>query len=395
MHFSTALGAFVLAVPILGAPALVPIIKRSGPVKPSSYLVTFKDVASKDAFMKTGPKFTQSGSSVVYDYSLIPAAAMTLGQDDMNLVRGWPGIKSIEQDGIMSINYEVGLDGLDMAGYQRNSGPATQVMERDGPAGGAGVTVYGIDTGIYTAHNSFGGRAIWGATFGGYADADGNGHGTHTAGTAVGQKYSPAGATAANIIAVKVLSDAGSGSTSDVVMGVDFAFKRFKETGSPSIATMSLGGFVSDALDDAVGAAIEGGLHFTVAAGNSNVDANTSSPARVKEANTIGAVDSTNTKASFSNYGPVLDVWAPGVNITSAWIGNPNAENTISGTSMATPAVAGYLAVALGEYGQKEPSVLSDMLKKSAADKVKFGPTDTLAQLSSNHLLVQHLNNDS
>lgn len=134
-----------------------------------------------------------------------------------------------------------------------------------------------------------------------------------------------------------MLSDTGSGSTSDVIAGVDYAYNQFKITGRPSVATMSLGSSMPvEALDNAVNNAIEGGLHFAIAAGNSNIPADSSSPARVATANTIGAVDSKNQKASFSNYGGLIDVWAPGVNILSAWMGSPNATNTISGTSMAT-----------------------------------------------------------
>jgi cerevisin len=133
-----------------------------------------------------------------------------------------------------------------------------------------------------------------------------------------------------------VLSDSGSGSNSDVISGVNYAYNAYKASGRPSIATMSLGGSAYTALDTAVSTAIAGGLHFTIAAGNSNVDASTTSPARVSTANTVGAVDSSNKKASFSNYGSIVDIQAPGVNILSAWIGSTTATNTISGTSMAT-----------------------------------------------------------
>ncbi|EUC54894.1 peptidase S8 family protein, partial [Rhizoctonia solani AG-3 Rhs1AP] len=143
-------------------------------------------------------------------------------------------------------------------------------------------------------------------------------HNVDTAGTAVGTTYGIA--TQATIVAVKVCSDSGSCATSDIVSGVNYAYSQFKSNGKPSVATMSLGGSASTAIDSAVSTAITGGLHFTIAAGNSNVDASTTSPARVAAANTIGAVDSSNAKASFSNYGSVLDVWAPGVNILSAYI---------------------------------------------------------------------------
>jgi len=241
--------------------------------------------------------------------------------------------------------------------------------------GGAGVVIYGIDTGIYTAHTCFGGRASWGATFGGYASKDGNGHGTHTAGTAVGHTFGIA--TSARIIAVKVLSDQGSGPWSDIISGVNYAYNQFKSTRRPSIATMSLSGIRSAAIDTAVRMAISGGLHFTIAAGNNAKDASSYSPADVVPANTIGAIDNTNKMAIFSNFGSLVDVFAPGVNILSAYIGSTTATARLSGTSMATPYVAGILAVALGKYGQVSPASLSSSLKRHARAVVTGQPRGT------------------
>ncbi|KAG8741729.1 hypothetical protein FRC10_002556, partial [Ceratobasidium sp. 414] len=132
MYFPVAL-VFVLVAPVLGAPTVVPITKRAGPVKPNSFIVTFKDVASKDAFMSTGPSFTQSGSSVTYNYDIIPAAAMILnGQSDLDLVQKLAGVKSIEPDSIASINYEVGLDGVDAVGHPRSTGSSDRLEKRWG-----------------------------------------------------------------------------------------------------------------------------------------------------------------------------------------------------------------------------------------------------------------------
>ncbi|KAG9120766.1 subtilisin-like serine protease, partial [Ceratobasidium sp. 392] len=263
--------------------------------------------------------------------------------------------------------------GDESAAYvERSEAPVVEGLDKR--ANGAGVDVYGIDTGIYTAHNTFGGRARWGATFGGYANQDGNGHGTHTAGTAVGNTYGVA--TSANIIAVKVLSDSGSGSNSDVISGINYAYNQARTSGRPSVATMSLGGGANSAVDSAVSNAIAGGLHFSIAAGNSNVDAASTSPARVAAANTVGAVDSSNRKASFSNYGSILDVWAPGVNILSAWIGGSSNTNTISGTSMATPRVAGYIAVRIGN-SNGTPAAISSALKSGARAVVTGAPSGT------------------
>jgi cerevisin len=138
-----------------------------------------------------------------------------------------------------------------------------------------------------------------------------------------------------------VLGSNGAGATSGVIAGVNYALEQFKRDSTiPSIATMSLGGSAvadpSDPLGKAIKAAIAAGMHFTIAAGNSNAAASTSSPANVVEANTIGAVDSNSTKASFSNYGPLIDVWALGVNVKSAWINGSDSTIALSGTSMAT-----------------------------------------------------------
>jgi len=140
---------------------------------------------------------------------------------------------------------------------------------------------------------------------------------------------------------------------------------------------MSLGGRRFIKLDTAVTNAINGGLHFTVSAGNSAKDASSASPARVRPANTIGACDGSNRMASFSNFGSLIDVFAPGVNILSAWIGSTTATNILSGTSMSTPYVAGILAVALGEYGQMTPASLSSSLKSHAKHVITGQPAGT------------------
>ncbi|CAE6521124.1 unnamed protein product [Rhizoctonia solani] len=293
-------------------------------------------------------------------------------------------IEYIEQDSILSLaEHEAGIDHdislPTFAGHE-----ALTVRTGVSVGRGEGVSVYGIDTGIYIDHECFRGRALFGASFVDETDgeSDKNGHGTHTAATAVGEVYGLA--TASNIIAVKVLDGSGSGATSGVIQGVCWVSKHFKDNGmKPSIATMSLGGPPSPALNHVVKSAINLGIHFTVAAGNSNQPADTSSPANVEAANTIGAVDKGNNKAEFSNYGQLIDVWALGVDVKSAWIGSPDAENTISGTSMATPHVAGILAVAISNHGNKSPKELSDDLKAHAK------PVVTGAILSNNLLATK------
>jgi cerevisin len=233
--------------------------------------------------------------------------------------------------------------------------------------GGEGVDVYVIDTGINVDHVEFQGRAKWGKTMPqNDEDVDGNGHGTHCAGTIASRKYGVA--KAANVIAVKVLGSNGSGSMSDVVGGVVWAAqqaaakmeqakKDFKATGKSahkgSVANMSLGGGKSRALDDAVNRAVTSGMHFAVAAGNDNKDACNYSPAAAELAVTVGASTVGDDRAYFSNHGTCVDVLAPGLNILSTWVGGKTATNTISGTSMASPHTAGLLAYLLSIYPSK------------------------------------------
>ncbi|KAJ7485706.1 peptidase S8/S53 domain-containing protein [Mycena latifolia] len=232
------------------------------------------------------------------------------------------------------------------------------------PAGGEGVDVYVIDTGINIGHVEFQGRASWGKTFlenGG--DEDDNGHGTHCAGTIASRKYGVA--KAANLIAVKVLGSGGTGYMSDVIAGVGFALRsaldkaeiakaEYRATGKTthkgSVANLSLGGGKSSALDRAVNAAVDAGLHFAVAAGNDNDDACNYSPGAAENAVTVGASTLDDERAYFSNYGKCVDVFAPGLNIVSTSIGSPTATSALSGTSMASPHTAGMLAYLLSLY---------------------------------------------
>ncbi|KAF1816382.1 vacuolar serine protease [Eremomyces bilateralis CBS 781.70] len=223
--------------------------------------------------------------------------------------------------------------------------------------GGEGVDVYVIDTGTNVDHVDFEGRAHWGKTIpSGDDDRDGNGHGTHCSGTVAGKKYGVA--KSANVYAIKVLRSNGSGSMSDVVKGVEFAAEQHlkqlkaakdgkKKGWKGSAANMSLGGGKSPTLDMAVNAAVEAGIHFAVAAGNDNADSCNYSPAAAKLAVTVGASTLADERAYFSNYGKCNDIFAPGLNILSTWIGSKYAVNTISGTSMASPHIAGLLAYLL------------------------------------------------
>ncbi|MFE7008985.1 S8 family serine peptidase [Streptomyces sp. NPDC057651] len=251
------------------------------------------------------------------------------------------------------------IDQADTAGDKKYTYP---------DSAGEGVTAYVIDTGVRVSHKDFGGRATSGFDAIDNDDNadDGNGHGTHVAGTIAGEAHGVA--KKAKIVAVRVLDNEGSGTTEQVVAGIDWVTKN--HTG-PSVANMSLGGGADEALDAAVQKAIASGVTFAVAAGNESTDASGGSPARVKEAITVASSTKDDKQSDFSNYGSAVDIYAPGSDITSDWNTGDDATNTISGTSMATPHVVGAAAVYLGGHPDATPADVSKALTDGATpDKI-------------------------
>jgi uncharacterized protein (TIGR03437 family) len=238
------------------------------------------------------------------------------------------------------------------------------------------VHAYIVDTGILTSHSEFGGRATVGVDEigDGRNGIDCNGHGTHVSGTVGGSTYGVA--KGVQLVAVRVLDCNGSGTNSGVIAGVNWVASNAIK---PAVANMSLGGGVSQALDDAVTAAVNAGVVFCVAAGNGDSlgnpqDACTTSPARAPAAITVSATDSTDTKASWANFGTCVDIFAPGVNITSSWFSSTTATNTISGTSMATPHVAGVSALYLAGNPTATPAAVASALTSNATSGVVKSP---------------------
>ncbi|KAJ8612058.1 hypothetical protein MRB53_037609 [Persea americana] len=261
--------------------------------------------------------------------------------------------------------------------------------------GGEGVEIYIIDTGTNIKHVDFEGRAKWGKTIpANDPDEDGNGHGTHCSGTAAGKKYGVA--KKANVTAVKVLRSNGSGTMSDVVAGVEFAanahiaaVKAAKAGKKPgfkgSTANMSLGGSKAVILDKAVNAAVDVGIHFAVAAGNDNADSCGYSPAAAEKAVTVGASTFADGRAYFSNFGKCNDIFAPGLNIQSTWVGTNTSVNTISGTSMASPHIAGLLAYMLSLQPAKDSAyAVADITPKQLkANLISIATKGALSEVPS------------
>jgi subtilisin family serine protease len=295
--------------------------------------------------------------------NVFPGMVATMTPTQAQAMARNPRVVLVEADSVVDIkgtqtNPTWGLDRTD----QRNR-PLDASFSY--PNSGAGVATYIVDTGVNASHSEFTGRMASGftAVADGNGTSDCNGHGTHVAGTVAGTRYGVA--KSATVIPVRVLDCAGSGYVSWIVSGLDWV-KAHHADGVPAVANLSLGGGASTSLDNAVQAVIDDGVTVVVAAGNSNADACRYSPARVTAAITTGATDSADKRASFSNFGKCLDLFAPGVSITSAWHTSSTAISTISGTSMAAPHVAGVAAIVLAAYPRLTPAQVAQRIASDA-----------------------------
>lgn len=388
---------------------MAPLVQAPGTkAVPDKYMVVLKEGVSADRLMAHSANvasfFRGSGDadpiSHVYDMGdAMRGYAGHFSPEDIALIRSHPDVAFIERDSIVdvtmlaqddrnvrnmsgsAVQYTFPWDnpyrhlteqgapwGLARISHQRSLSLGTFNKYVYESIGGEGVTAYVIDTGVNIEHSDFGGRAKWGTTIpANDTDTDGHGHGTHVAGTIASNTFGVA--KKAEIIAVKVLGSHGQGSMSDVTAGVLWAVQDAENKtrmmrGSRKlrgfVSNMSLGGIKSPTLDRAVGGAVASGMHFGVAAGNEDQDACNVSPADVRAAVTVGASTIADERAFFSNTGPCVDIFAPGLNILSLWNAGPQSINTISGTSMAAPHVVGLMAYLLSIYGSSDFRVMEE-----------------------------------
>ena len=354
------------------SPSQSPAASRGAAIA-GRYIVVFREGTNVDD--ESSRIASALGGKVTHRYrAALRGMAIELPDAAAAALARVPSVALVEQDQEMTATTTQtgatwGLDRID-----QHLLPLSTSYDYD--ATGSGVTAYIIDTGILFAHTEFGGRAETGVdevTIGGTA-GDCNGHGTHVAGTVGGTTYGVA--KNVKLVAVRVLGCGGSGSNAGVIAGVDWVTANHV---SPAVANMSLGGGLSSALDQAVRNSIASGVTYGVAAGNGNFlgiaqNACNSSPSDVLEAITVSATDQNDTKASWANYGTCVDIFGPGVGITSSWYTGTSATNTISGTSMATPHVVGAAALFLEKNPAATPAqVASALIGNATLNVVKSG----------------------
>jgi len=378
-----AIAAFAL-IPLaaLAAPVAIPADAARGSVIPNSFIVVLKEDISQadftahtafvenlhaEAIKKRSSSASLAGLGATYNLGTLKGYAGAFDQETVDQINAREEVLYVEEDKVVTADSLVTQSNVPSWGLARVShtrdGATSYVYDS---TAGQGTFAYVIDTGILTTHTQFGGRATWGSNFVNNANTDENGHGTHVSGTIAGSTFGIA--KSANLIAVKVLDASGSGSISGVMSGIQWAANdaSSKNRSTKSVANMSLGGSFSATMNSAVANAVASGITFAVAAGNENQNAANDSPASEASAITVGATTETDSRASFSNFGTIVDIFAPGQDITSSYIGSNSATAVLSGTSMATPHITGLSAYLISLKGVSGPTAVVAALQNIA-----------------------------
>ena len=346
---------------------VAPLHKAADLAVPGEYIVVFGAEVGTTEIDDAVAQVNNAGgdNSILHQYGVIPGFSAKLDATQLGALLTNPAVAYVEENAVAEVNttYPSPADGIDRVDQRLGH----DGIYNDHGRSGAGVHLYIVDTGINSRHTEFTGRV--GNGFSSINDGRGvedcHGHGSHVSSTAAGTQYGIA--KQARLHPVRVLDCNGFGSWAGVIAGVDFVRANCPTQDGPCVANMSLGGGRSDAVNTAVANAVAAGVTFVVAAGNESTDACTRSPASTPTAITVAATDDNDRRASFSNFGACVDLFAPGVSILGAWVGSTTATRSIDGTSMASPHVAGAAANYLGDHRAARPAQVELNVEGSAS----------------------------